>query len=350
MGKEGSSFLLRAMRIRTVHPHVMETSDFENKILFLQKPPQKMKCCNYNNETLSDMEWDRIETQCKKQRHLETEDNLKDLIARDEKAIASHGLSFEQLGLFFEKLKLHFAKEVNEKKEHKLTSAEVVLLKKHALGGSGWSSWASHVATIFNGKLVVARYTWGGAETCPFQSSEDDGYHGYEYGSHDWIFIRTDKNESMHIGDLLFHQITKHHFFQSPSSGYRVDPSKLISFFDLRKDVDYQTETITKDMWRSRDSTSCLRRFNKERTYSLKDAWNAAKHTDLKRQQFGTNEVYSNDKVCFVVVNKFADGLPALIDNIQLNYQQTEDVIGVFGYDKGEFTEITEHERSRVWL
>ena len=49
---------------------------------------------------------------------------------------------------------------------------------------------------------------------------------------------------------MLFHQITAHHFFQSESSAYRVDPAVLIQFFNLQPRVDYKVPT-KEYKWRS---------------------------------------------------------------------------------------------------
>ncbi len=95
----------------------------------------------------------------------------------------------------------------------------------------------------------MIKYTWGGAQECPFQNREvDPRYNGYKYGATDYIIYRETQENGigMHIGSLLFHQIAKHHFFQDQSSDYRVDPKKLIDMFDLRPETCYRVPVIEK--------------------------------------------------------------------------------------------------------
>jgi len=108
------------------------------------------------------------------------------------------------------------------------------------------------------------------AQQCPFQDRElDKEYHGYEYGASDYIIYREDLNEAILIGSLLFHQIVAHHFFQSPESAYRVDPTKLIRMFSIQTGVNYTVPTVIKKYARWFGGMS---RENKFTTY-FKDKW-----------------------------------------------------------------------------
>lgn len=187
--------------------------------------------CNLSNDVIDDTEWYRIEQQCKNQRHIDPSCDLKELIARDEATIARLGITFDQLTQFFDKIKKHFDKKINDH------------FKMFGYDG------IHEITPTILGSFTVRRVSWRGAEKCPFQSLLDTQYHGYEYGSSDWYFINTKTGEELHIGDLLFHQISVHHFFQSPSSKYRVDPEKLIHFFGLKRGVDYSPELDTSVQW-----------------------------------------------------------------------------------------------------
>ena len=201
--------------------------------------------CNYSNDRLDENEWERIQTQCVKQKHIGPNDNLQTIINTDTQTLANAGITFNQLEDLFVTFKLLA-------KKHKSSFSHYPdIIKKYfddksdnffKLNKSGWCCWCMsyHQFEMFGSKYFVIRYTWGGAETCPFQSVEDKKYHGYEYGSHDWLIWNLDSSKFMHIGDLLFHQITAHQFFQAPGSAYRVEPAKLIELFGLKPGVEYK--------------------------------------------------------------------------------------------------------------
>lgn len=193
--------------------------------------------CNISNNQIDETEWSRIDDVCKSHHHIGQNESIKDIIERNEERLAAHGITFDQLEKFFDKLRNHY--ENNEKTKISESDAELVGNIFKDVNTNGWCMWGCSKASVFNDTLTIIKITWGGAEECTFQSTEDKKYHGYEYGSHDWFFIKGDN--IMHIGDLLFHQIVKHHFFQSPQSKYHVDVDKLVEFFGLTKDTDYST-------------------------------------------------------------------------------------------------------------
>jgi len=188
------------------------------------------------------------------------------------------------------------------------------------LGDSEWSCWGSELARILKNKLLVFRVAWGGAETCPFQSVHDTRYHGYEYGSHDWVFIKKDTMEIMHIGDLLFHQITRHHFFQSSSSSYRVDVKKMIEFFNLRSGVDYTSDLIVQDIWRNTGSHSTSRNLKKPPTECCtikKCELKELRSDEFKHLDFGINHVYHDNKCALVYINDMTT-MPKILSSMEL--------------------------------
>jgi hypothetical protein len=242
--------------------------------------------CNVSNCQFDETEWKRISEVCKSHHHIGQDDDVKDIIMRDEERMIVYGITFEQLEKFFDKVESHY--ENNEKTKISDTEAKMLSDEFKSIDTDGWCLWGCSKAKIFNDTLTVIKVTWGGAEQCTFQSTNDKNYHGYDYGSHDWFFIKGDK--IMHIGDLLFHQIVKHHFFQSPESKYHVDIDKLIEFFGLTKNTDYST-TITKG--RVLKLEKCLSReeFTQENIEGMKHEIN------------GENEFYYNDTTVFIVVN-----------------------------------------------
>ncbi len=242
--------------------------------------------CNYTNDKLDDSEWDRIESKCIKQKHLNSNnlskniftrffssgELLRDQIAQDEQKLADAGITFEQLDKFFTTFKLYWNKysKTNIELDDE-TKAQVEKFYADSqftkLDMSGWCSWGLLKAkfNMFGTNYLVDRITWGGAEQCPFQSLEDKRYHGYEYGSHDWIIFNLDANIQMHIGDLLFHQIIAHKFFQSESSAYRVDPIKLIQLFNLKPGANYSVPTVQVKYVINSHSTNCFENLKLDR-------------------------------------------------------------------------------------
>jgi hypothetical protein len=282
--------------------------------------------CNYATNELSEAEISRIEAQCKEQRHITETSSLLDLIKADEEVVRTYGFTFEQLGNFFRKIQMHFYRNINDDKtEVVLSDAVSEKLSQIKLGGPGWSCWSNNRTTIFNGQITVIRVTWGGAERCPFQSTEDDRYHGYEYGSHDWMFInnltlatrglerQVPTEEIMHIGDLLFHQISVHHFFQHPESKYRVDPEKLIKFFGLKNNLSYEVETETYEYWTIKSEITCLKKFYPDNFYSpdpsmTTERFSAFTLPDVyKRTVYGKNIVVEYGDTMIIYKNECAN-------------------------------------------
>ncbi len=209
--------------------------------------------CNIANDKLDTKEWERIQAQCIKQKHICSHtfcknDDLREIIKKDEETLAGVGITFAQLEDFIFGFHLYFKKYSSYSQ---IDLPDVVNKfyqdksdKYFTINRNGWCSWGRSYSkfNMFGTNYFVIKFTWGGAETCPFQSPEDKKYHGYSYGSHDWLIWNLDSNKFMHIGDLLFHQITAHKFFQAPGSNYRVDPIKLIELFNLKPNVDYKVD------------------------------------------------------------------------------------------------------------
>jgi hypothetical protein len=313
--------------------------------------------CNYATNELSEAEISRIEAQCKAQHHITEKSSLLDLIKADEEVVRTYGFTFEQLGNFFRKIQMHFYRNINDDKtEVVLSDAVTEKLSQIKLGGPGWSCQGNNRTTIFNGQITVIRVTWGGAERCPFQSTEDDRYHGYEYGSHDWMFINNLTEEIMHIGDLLFHQISVHHFFQHPESKYRVDPEKLIKFFGLKNNLSYEGETETYEYWTSKSSTSCLRKFNPDNFYSPDPSMTTERYWEItlpdvyKRTDYGKNIVIEYGDTMIIYKNEcanFPDHMSDICKKIvySTEYESSgEYSIGIYELEKKKASRATDKE------
>lgn len=195
--------------------------------------------CNVANSNIDDVEWSRIETQCKLQKHIDGNTNLRDLIKQDEEKLASLEITFQQLNDLFEVIQ----RDISDGREigYPVPDCDKENINNITIGinNCGWCQWSSLKIPILNYTMCVVEYVWGGSERCPFQSECDKEYHGYEYGDKDYIFINN-TGEYLHIGSLLFHQITAHHFFQDATSKFRVDIEKLVRFFNINPNTDYK--------------------------------------------------------------------------------------------------------------
>lgn len=242
--------------------------------------------CNIDNNKFDDAEWSRITEVCRKKKHIGQDENVKEIIENDDKRMEQYGITYEQLEKYFDKIMKHYGNN----RKMRINDDDKLMINKVMKGidTGGWCLWLAEKAKIFNGRITVVRLTWGGAEQCPFQDIKDKKYYGYEYGSHDWIFIKD--VDVMHIGDLLFHQIVRHHFFQSPQSRFHVDIDKLIKFFDIKKDVDYTTTTKKcKIITREEDI--------KEEAFMKFDK------TQMRHDVYETNEIYYDDKNIILCIN-----------------------------------------------
>lgn len=283
--------------------------------------------CNLSNDVIDDTEWSRIERQCKNQHHIDPSCDLKLLIANDEATVVRHGITFDQLDKFFNKIRKHFDKKINDH-----------------LQQFGYDGIYDITPTIF-GSIIVRQETWRGAEQCPFQSPLDERYHGYEYGSHDWYFTNTKTGEELHIGDLLFHQISAHHFFQSPSSEYRVDPEKLITFFGLKRGVDYSTELNTTAQWVSGNGSMIGTRFT-IKDWFWRDGDSPSHYTATT---IGGNTFYLKGDDTLIVEVKDPSTLPTEFAGHPGNFALDCCPTGVYGMRKIDISEITVDEEAKDW-
>ncbi len=201
--------------------------------------------CNYPNDQLSGVEWSRIERQCKSQRHLAKNENLKDRIQEDAKTLAELGITCKQIGDFMRTIKYRFSKYRELNNHGEMSRDEKKLVKINT--GMNFA----YKGVILDGRYEVFYLAWMGAEECPFQSPLDKKYHGYEYGYCDWGFHKVGTDEWFRYGDLLMHEIEAHGFFQSEGSHYRVDPKEFIEFFELKPGVDYSPNIEEIEVWES---------------------------------------------------------------------------------------------------
>jgi hypothetical protein len=196
--------------------------------------------CNYINSKLSEKEWNRIQEYGKVRNHINKNSDLREIINKDMETLKKHGIEIKQINDMFKKIKLHL-----KSADHiDIDEEDYKIFEKifSSIDTRGWCCWGNRKYRIFNDSIDVLYIWWGGSEGCCFQSELDKKYHGYEYGNSDYIFIKN--GEYLHVGSLLIHQIEKHNFFQDTESKFRVDPEKLINFFCMKPNINYETDFI----------------------------------------------------------------------------------------------------------
>ena len=185
-----------------------------------------------------------IEEMCIKQKHLSENENLEELITCDMKVLSKYNITQKQIYDLFRLFKC-----ANRYKNEK--NPDFVNEHFEQINPIGWCIWSN---TCFKMNLHdeifdVYVYVWGGAEECPILSFFCDTYCGYSWGDRDWFFRKHSTNEWLHIGDLLPFQIGNFGFFQGKNSSYRIDPKKLISFFNMKSNMNYEPNCQKYTYW-----------------------------------------------------------------------------------------------------
>jgi len=312
--------------------------------------------CDTIIDKIDDIEINRIEKKCKDQKHLSQSESLTKRIQEDEAVLEKHNITFRQLKDFFEKIKHHITNKFVKRRSYTLTEKEATLLDKYnnKISNPKWRLWSCRSYLLFNDRYVCVVFRWDGAELCPFQSLNDKRNHGYEYGSYDWIFINRTTFESIHIGDLLFHEITEHHFFQSLESEYRVDPEKLIKLFNLKPNENYSTNLIEQSEWSSEGCSSCSKRWYPNKKYSLTDYTKSKSDEEkelistMTHKMYGSNHLYYNDEKAILIVNN-AKKLPEKINGLKYD-KWNNDSIGHESFMKKTYKTITLEEETTHWI
>lgn len=110
---------------------------------------------------------------------------------------------------------------------------------------------------IIDGKYKIDADQYKGFQTCPFQNLKLDN-ETYGYRSADLFVTNIENNKKIQFGTLLPHLIKCHHFFEGPKSPYRVDPTYVIDFFNIKPGIDYAPKYKNLITWQSTSSSSCI--------------------------------------------------------------------------------------------
>lgn len=183
---------------------------------------------------------EEIETKCRKQNHLSSDDKLLEHISNNLLILKNFKLTKEDIYTTHRNMNLKFSKTNkygafvcrNEGKDAHMENLFKTLPENF---GNGWSLKSNRTNEIeLNGQhLRVSCFVWNGAETCPIEKSFTDKYFGYQRGDRDWFVTNIDSGLDIWVPDLLPAQIGLFCFSQSKNSAYNLDLNKYIQIMGL---------------------------------------------------------------------------------------------------------------------
>jgi len=260
-----------------------------------------------------------LENNCYKKGHLKEGESILDIIDQDEQDLKALGLTAKDIWTFH--TNIYLLLEYSDLEETDAFSENVYL--KEAMNqdtkdyfelpenfGINWCSWGTKekIINLNNNTYFIARYVWGGAETCPIETLFSSKYHGYSRGDRDYLFINLNTGDKLWVPDLLSAQAGMFGFFQSKSSEYRLDPLKYIEFFNIK------------------ESPTLLE-------YGLKEYWKFCSSSTIKENNFDHKydesilRVYETDDYIATVFKNDKEEImlhvyyPNIVDRVTLNIE-----------------------------
>jgi len=202
-----------------------------------------------------------LETRCHEKEHLDKDESLIDRITLDELSLSAIDITHDQIYQLhkliqakcsafakitekdveaYQRLSEYYDKEQTLNHDD-LISKTLLKVKSYVNDHREWCVQyvQNSIIYIHSNSFRVCSLSWGGAEQCPIETYFDSRYHGYQYGCQDYYIINDQTQELLFYGSLLPTQGMKFHFYQSPSSQYRLDPMQFAKFFSMQPDFDY---------------------------------------------------------------------------------------------------------------
>lgn len=153
-------------------------------------------------------------------------ESLMDVYNEDNKTLNDKGITYDQIADILEALIVEFK----------------VFSKK----GRG--------APYMNDDFVVTNIQYKGYQNCPFSKFCDDSC---EKASTDYRVFKNSTNQSIVFSELIVHLIRDHHFFEGHVQ-YRLDPSFIIDFLNIKPDVDYKIKKTDISSWKFKTATCTI--------------------------------------------------------------------------------------------
>ncbi len=104
---------------------------------------------------------------------------------------------------------------------------------------------------VIENRYIVSCHSYWGFQSCPFRGGICDDFIHYREelgGGDDYYIYDQIKKSVLKFNDLLLHLIEDHGFFQG-NVYHRLPPKKVIDFFDLTSNTNYQPEYVTEERY-----------------------------------------------------------------------------------------------------
>jgi len=185
---------------------------------------------NCINRNIKNTNFISINKKCKDDNHkfIADDETVECIIENDKQILKKHGITREQI---LQKLKWITSLYLTREYSHCIDHPNDNQTNTHSVGG-----------------LKIKMVSWSRMNTCPFQIK--GRYHGYEYGTLDYIVTRDpgifdflagiigSKPDEFKFTDLNIHMFDFHDFCGGNAS-QRLDLEKMIKFFDMKPGIDY---------------------------------------------------------------------------------------------------------------
>lgn len=239
----------------------------------------------------------------------EYEKNLETIMS-DKNVLDKLGITFEQISLFFRKIMYHFDYQYS----NTMISPQIIKILNPILikitecqyydNNYNFGTFIRvNTKDIFD-EITVINLLWL-PECYKKKDKKCEKCENYVNLKNVWIFINKITSKFLHIGEKQYYQIMKYNFFQTNKSINRIEPSNVVEFFKIKKDLDYSTELeLVNKKWgngylieggHKSDHINTIFSFNLK-NYNLFDE---NKITHIFRD--GIDVYYNSSKICLII-------------------------------------------------
>lgn len=142
---------------------------------------------------------------------LDEKESLVELLEEDDRVVKEYGLTHKKI---VETIIRRLAPDVEKSSKFLETKDERTI---KTVSNNGYYS--------SQGKYFVETTHYKGTQPCPWKDSST---------SCDHFITHQETNKKIILSGLALHLIEKHHFYEGKTRRYRVDPKKIIEFFDIQ--------------------------------------------------------------------------------------------------------------------
>lgn len=171
-------------------------------------------------------------------------ESLREVVARDEAALAELGITPEQVADRLDSLRAQAVRVMDLVDRGELDPETWTVPSSRLSPGST----GDHPGYRVEARYVVWDFHWQGGPRCPFFAL---GHEMCRVGGYsDQIILDTRTNAILGFPALVIHLARVHHFFEGATS-YRLDPVWAARFLELKPGVDYRHERAEESIWYS---------------------------------------------------------------------------------------------------